>query len=154
MKVIEIISKVDLIAATLDKGTCCGVAYTVIVIYFWWEGTIHCVQNELKVITSTDGDGEGSAVMLALSLMNTLHLSKVSLSKKLCHLTYDGVYADSSERTRGGGGLSLVAHLEEFLLVELGTITGTWDAGHKMQLAFGDVFQVSTRLRLTQKLMK
>ena len=79
--------------------------------------------------------------LLTSLVMWILHLTKISLGKKLRHLTIDGVYVDPSERIRGGGGLGIVNHLEEFLNLSPGTITATWDSGHKIQLVFGDVFQ-------------
>ena len=59
---------------------------------------------------------------------------------KLKHMAYDGVYELSKERTRGGGGLSLVEHVAEVLGVEKKSLTGHWDMGHKLQLVYNDVF--------------
>ena len=109
-------------------------------------------------MNSKEYDGQGSAVMLARSLMSTLRLSLNQLADKLQHVTYDGVYERPSERVRGGGGLGLVDHLAEFLGKDLGDITGNWDMGHKMQLAFGDVFlkdvTYKMNMRIVYKLMK
>ena len=59
---------------------------------------------------------------------------------------------------RGGGGLALVDHLAEFLGRQPGDISGNWDMGHKMQLAFGDVFlkdvTYKRNMRVVYNLMK
>ena len=61
----------------------------------------------------------------------------VGLRNKLSHLTYDGVYADSSERKRGGG-LDLVGNICKYLEISPDNITGQHDLGHNIQLIFGD----------------
>ena len=77
--------------------------------------------------------------MLCVSLMHTLGLLRKKLGMLLKHLTYDGVYASSQERVRGGGSLNLVKHVEVFLNFPSGSISGSWDSGHKIQLVLGDV---------------
>ena len=117
-KLVETLQQVKQITVTLDKVTCVGVSYTVIMTYFFWHGRIPCVLNDLKVMTSVDGDGHGSAIMLTTTLMQSLKITSEVLGRKLCHVVYDGVYADTYERVRGGGSLSLVCHLEEHLELE------------------------------------
>lgn len=64
--------------------------------------------------------------------MKSLSLSKEELAGKLMHLSYDGAYAMPEERYRGGGGLSLVTHVEDYLDLERGDISSAWDIGHKV----------------------
>ena len=61
--------------------------------------------------------------------------------KNLEHFSYDGVYEQSLNRIRGGGGLGLIDHVADFLGVGPGIITGNWDLGHKIQLVLSDVFK-------------
>ena len=70
------------------------------------------------------------------------------IREKICHFTYDGDYADSSER-QGGGGKSLCRRFTEFIEnVDQGDldddgdlpITGTYDYGHLLQRGLIDVF--------------
>ena len=129
----------ETLGATLDKVTIGGTSYTVIVTHFFWQGSLRTVLNELYVMTSRDGDGMGVAEMLCLSLMKTLGLTKEELRDKLEHLSYDGVYEQTLHRVRGGGSLSLIDHVADFLDFGLGIITGAWDLGHKIQLVLSDV---------------
>ena len=48
------------------------------------------------------------------------------------------MYSLASERVAAGGSLSLVNYFAEWCGLEAGDITGHWDAGHKLQLVFGD----------------
>ena len=153
-QLVETLHNVNLLTVTLDKVTCVNVSYTVIVSYFFWEGRVRCVLNELKVMSSVDGDGEGSAIMLATALMQSLRLTKASLARILRHVVYDGVYADTSERVRGGGSLSLVAHLTAYLGLEPGVITGHWDSGHKMELAYCKIFKSDSADPVIKKLVE
>ena len=79
--------------------------------------------------------------MLTTTLMQSLKITSEAIGRKLRHVVYDGVYADTLERVRGGGSLSLVGHLEEHLGLEPGTITGHWDSGHKMELVYSAIFK-------------
>ena len=91
-KVIEVIKKCSDIAVTLDKVTLGSKSYTVILTYYFFEGTIHCLLNKLYIMSSGECYGDTTADFLVLSLMETLGISKEDLARKLRHLSYDGVY--------------------------------------------------------------
>ena len=90
-------------------------------------------------MTSKEMSGSGAANMIIEALMYSLNMTRVEIRQKLRHVTYDGVYALTEERVHGGGSLNLTLHLESQLQLNRGDISGTWDSGHKMQLAHGDV---------------
>ena len=137
--VANIIRKCNFFSVTLDKVTVCGESFTFIVSYFFHQGRIHWLLNSLHLMKSTELDGRGSAKMLVESLIYSLNMTKFEIGKKLHHVTYDGVYAHTDKRIKGGGSLSLVDNLETVLSLSYGTISGTWDSGHKMQLAQADI---------------
>ena len=141
-KIKEIMKAVKFISVSLDKVTVGGVAYTVIVTYYFWHGELKVFLNELFIMTSDMGDGEGTAKMLCQSLMKTLGLSLEELGEKLEHLAFDGVYADTADRVRGGGSLNLTDHVSNFIGYGVGAgkmISDSWDMGHRIQLTMGDV---------------
>ena len=141
-KIKEIMKSVKFISVSLDKVTVGGVAFTVIVTYYFWHGELKVFMNELYIMTSDMGDGEGAAKMLCQSLMKTLGLSLEELGEKLEHLAFDGVYADTADRVRGGGSLSLTDHVSNYLGYGPGAgkmISNAWDMGHRIQLTMGDV---------------
>ena len=144
----KLIEGTDFVSVTLDKVTVCGESYTVIVTYLFHAGKIHWFLNELHFMKSDELDGIGCARMLVRTLMASLNLTNAELGKKLRHIVYDGVYADKGERIHGGGTLNLVPRVEELLSLPVGTITGCWDAGHKMQLSIADVFLKDTQYKL------
>ena len=92
-----------------------GVSYTVICTYYFWKGEIKVFLNEIFIMKSKHSDGEGSARMTCLTLMKTLGFSKEELAEKLEHISFDGVYANTEDRIRGGGSLNLVRHVAEYL---------------------------------------
>ena len=57
-----------------------------------------------------------------------------SLNQRPSFFSYDGVYASDLERVDGGGSLELVAMVEEELAVEQGSLSGTWDFAHQLQI--------------------
>ena len=63
------------------------------------------------------------------------------------------MYELSDERTRGGGGLSLVQHIDDVFGGERGSVTGHWDVGHKLQLIFGDVLPKDDNFVADEKLI-
>ena len=71
-----------------------------------------------------DYDGKGTATMVIKSLCDTLGYTKSKLSQVLKHFVYDGVYANSEERTSGGGSLELRKYVEKELNLEPNSITG------------------------------
>ena len=75
----EMIKSCETIGCTLDKVTIGSTAFTVIITYFFWRGSLRTVLNELFVMASGDGDGLGSAEMVCRSLMLTLGLSREEL---------------------------------------------------------------------------
>ena len=74
--------------------------------------------------------------MLVKVLRESTGWSRPQLAQRLVHMTYDGVFAETSERVRGGGSLSLRSHLCTELGLEAGSISGDWDAAHNMQLTW------------------
>ena len=112
------------IAVTLDKVTVQRNSFTVIMTYFFSEGKIHIILNELKKLSTKDYDGKGTATMVIKSLCDTLGYTKSKLSQVLKHFVYDGVYANSEERTSGGGSLELRKYVEKELNLEPNSITG------------------------------
>ena len=62
--------------------------------------------------------------MVIKSLCDTLGYTKSKLSQVLKHFVYDGVYANSEERTSGGGSLELRKYVEKELNLEPNSITG------------------------------
>ena len=82
------------------------VSYTVIITYFFWEGKLHCVLNELTILNLNDYDSQGTARMVVHSLTSTLGYSRTQLANTLSYFVYAGVYASPEERVGGGGCLS------------------------------------------------
>lgn len=128
--------KVDNIAVTLDKVTVFHTSYTVIVTYFFWDGRLHVVLNQLTILKEVDYDSAGTAEMVISTLCSTLGYTRTQLANKLRHFTYDGVYASPEERVAGGGCLSLVNGVTESLGLLPGDISGTWDIGHNIQVTY------------------
>ena len=89
----------------------------------------------------SDYDGPGTASMLVRDLMDCTGWSKPKLANRLVHLTYHGVFAEPSERVRGGGSLSLRSHVCSELGLVQGSISGDWDAAHNMQLTWSDLLK-------------
>ena len=59
------------------------------------------------------------------------------------HSAFDGVYADTADRIRGGGSLNLTGHVQDYLGFGPGAgeiISNNWDLGHRIQLTMGDFF--------------
>ena len=152
-RIVKIIEDVDDLAVTLDKVTIGSKSYTVVVTYYFYNGAIHCLLNKLYIMGSKDGDGESTAEFLVMTLMETLRMTKAVLSTKLKHIAYDGVYELSEERTRGGGGLSLIDHVADVLGVEKRSLSGHWDMGHKLQLVFSDVLPKDKSFSSDEKFM-
>jgi len=48
--------------------------------------------------------------------------------------SYDGVYASPDQRVAGGCCLDLTTMVAEELGLEAGSITGTWDFAHSLQI--------------------
>ena len=122
------------IAVSLDKVTVHHTSYTVIVTYFFCEGKLHMVMNQLTILKLDDYDAEGTARMVVDSLTATLGFTRTELANRLRHFSYDGVYASKEERVAGGGCLSLVENVTEVLGLDKEAITGIWDTGHNLQV--------------------
>ena len=56
------------------------------------------------------------------------------LNQHLSFFSYDGVYASELERIDGGGCLKLVENVEMKLGMDPGTLSGTWDFAHQLQI--------------------
>ena len=152
-RVVKIIKEASDLAVTLDKVTIGSRTYTVILSYYFYEGVIHCLLNKLYIMESDQCNGGTTAEFLVMTLMESLKLSRRDLARKLRHLSYDGVYELSAERTRGGGGLSLVHHVADVLGVDRDALTGHWDVGHKLQLVYGDVLPKDDKFAADEKLV-
>ena len=145
-------NNVESFSVTLDKVTDRGIPYTVIVSYFFAEGSIWILLNSVYKMDQKEYDGPGTAKMVVKVLMNSLGLTKSALAAKCHHFVYDGVYATSFERMGGRGGLKLIDHFAEFLGLSHGDITGNHDLAHNMQLAYADVFR--NKGNVVEKLIK
>ena len=134
-------SEVSYITVTLDKVTVGHISYMVILTYFFYKGRIHICLNSLEKMQEEDYDGPGTASMLVKVLRESTGWSRPQLAQKLVHMTYDGVFAETNERVRGGGFLSLRSHMCAELGLEQGSISGDWDAAHNMQLTWSDLIK-------------
>ena len=144
-------SSVNSFSVTLDKVTLNHISYSVICSYFFHEGAIYVVLNDIHKMQINEYDSEGTAKMVGVTLMDTLGISKNILAVKCHHFAYDGVYATNEER-QGGGGLALKDHFADFVGVDRGDITGSHDMSHNMQLAYDDVFKKDTTVeRITKE---
>jgi hypothetical protein len=122
------------ICVSLDKVTIFGVPYSAVCTYFFLRGLLHVIVNDLIVMSEDDYCGQGTAEVLIECLQRTLGISKSRLTDLLRHLAYDGVYATTVQRTAGGGSLNLIQWVARLLEVEEGSITGTWDVAHLLQV--------------------
>ena len=93
---------------SLHKVTVYHTSYAVIVTYFFWEGKLHVVLNQLTILKEEDYDTMGTAEMVINALRLTLGCTRTELADKLRHFIYDDVYASLEERVSGGGCLSLI----------------------------------------------
>ena len=123
------------IAVSVDKVTVGHVSFSVVCTYFFLYGKQHVFLNELAIMEEDDYNSEGAALSLIESLVKTLCITRADLAKILRHLAYDGVYATTEQRTAGGGCLNLIHRVASMLGVESGSITGTWDHGHLLQVS-------------------
>ena len=142
LKVHKMMKSVKFFSVSLDKVTVDGTGYTVVVTYYFWHGELRVFMNELLVMSSDMFDGRGVAKMLCQCLMKTLGLTLQELREKLEHLSFDGVYADTADRVRGGGSLNLSEHVEQYLGFGQGAgniVSNNWDLGHRLQLTLGDI---------------
>ena len=142
----KMFSEIGYITVTLDKVTVGHVSYMVILTYFFHDGQIFICLNRLEKLQETDYDGPGTAAMLVKVLRDTTGWSKPQLANRLIHMTYDGVFAETEERVRGGGSLSLRSHVCTELGLEPGSISGDWDAAHNMQLTWADLIKKHSKI--------
>ena len=142
----KMFSEIVFITVTLDKVTVGHVSYMVILSYFFHGGQIFVCLNRLEKLQESDYDGPGTAAMLVKVLRDSTGWSKPQLANRLIHLTYDGVFAETEERVRGGGSLSLRTHMCEELGLEPGSISGDWDAAHNMQLTWADLLKKHSKI--------
>ena len=124
------------ISVSLDKVTVFNIPYLAVCTYYFFGGRLRVLINGLIIMEEDDYSGQGTAEVVGKFLMETLGISKSRLSLILRHMPYDGVYATTAQRTAGGGSLNLIRWMEMFLGVEEGSITGTWDISHLMQIVF------------------
>lgn len=152
-RVKTLFQEVDAFSVTLDKVTVSRVSFTVILSYFFLDGSIYIVLNNLHKMQIKDYDAKGHANFVIQSLIETTGLSKDQLATKCVHFAYDGVYATKEERVSGGGSLSLVNHVAEELNLEPGDITGQWDIAHNLQLIWADSLKTNPEVQKTVKLI-
>ena len=98
------------ITVTLDKVTVGHVSYMVILTYFFHKGRVDICLNNLEKLQETDYDGPGTASMLVKVLRESTGWSRPQLAQRLVHMTYDGVFAETSEGV-GGGRLHMCTEL-------------------------------------------
>ena len=67
--------------------------------------------------------------------------------ERVVHFVYDGVYGSAEERLNRCGGFSLCRKFEDLLNLPEGSVTGLHDAGHVLQLGYGDVFIRGSRTK-------
>ena len=86
-------NEVKYICVTLDKVTVQRTSYTVILTYFFAEGKLHIILNNLVKLSTDEYDADGTAEMVISCLLETLGVSRSKLALMLVHFVYDGVYA-------------------------------------------------------------
>ena len=106
----------------------------VLLTFFFHEGKIYVLLNKLITLDSNSYNSSGTAALVVTQLRETLNLLRTRLGGVLVHFAYDGVFASSEERVDGGGCLELVAMVEDELGLERGSLTGTWDHAHQLQV--------------------
>ena len=72
-------------SVTLDKVTIQHRTFTVLLSFFFYEGSIYCLLNDLLKMEDDDYDGPGTAGMVVRSLMLTLGLTRTQLASILVH---------------------------------------------------------------------
>jgi hypothetical protein len=77
--------KVTEFSATLDKVTVQHRSYTVLLTFFFHEGSIFCLLNSLLKMNEEDYDAVGTARMVVNSQKETLGLTRTQLANKLLH---------------------------------------------------------------------
>ena len=130
---------VPFIHCSLDKVTEGGQPYTVLVTYFFHNGAIRHILNELFVMTKDDLNAIETAKFVANCLMSSLGWSKEKLAERLESFAADGVYMSQDIRVRGGGSLSLAENIAEYLNLGPGIIKSNWDLAHQLELVVNDV---------------
>jgi hypothetical protein len=73
------------ISVTLDKVTVQHRSFTVLLTFFFYEGSIYCLLNALLKMHKEDYDARGTAAMVVTSLKETLGLNRTLLATKLLH---------------------------------------------------------------------
>ena len=81
-------------------------------------------------------DGPGTAAIVVQCQKETLGLCQTKLASLLTHFSMDGVYVEPEQRVAGGGCLSLVSCVEDELGLDEGSLTGTWDISHNLQIVW------------------
>jgi hypothetical protein len=76
------------ISCTLDKVTVQHKSFTVLVTFFFFEGVIYSTMNELLLMSGDSYDRNGTATMVARSLMETLGLRRTQLASLLTHFRF------------------------------------------------------------------
>ena len=110
---------------TLDKVTIFNTSFTILCTYYFMDGCIYIIHNELFVMDVDDYCSEGCARKVVEVLCRTLGISSARVAKALRHATYDGVYATTEERTGGGGSLNLIHWLCWTFLLTASRANGT-----------------------------
>ena len=76
-----IIQESSVIAVTLDKVTTSSTSFTVLLTYFFFQGKISVVLNEIYAMHTDELDGEGTADLVINCLQKTLGLSLEDISE-------------------------------------------------------------------------
>lgn len=77
--------KINHIAVSLDKVTVHHISYCVIITYFFWDGKLHVILNELAILTVDDYDSVGTAAMVIRSITSTTGFTRTQLANRLRH---------------------------------------------------------------------
>ena len=154
----ELFKQITELSCTLDKVTVQHRSFTVLLTFFFLNGAIFCLLNSLLKMKEDDYDAQGTASMVVSCLKESLGMTRTQLATRLLHFrcvcsnldnnftfhqftyfslcSYDGVYASQDQRVSGGGCLNLPAMVGEQLGLEEGSLTGTWDYAHNLQIVW------------------
>ena len=80
--------KITELSATLDKVTVQHRSYTVLLSFFFYDGSIYCLLNALLKMEEADYNAEGTATLIVNCLKETLGLSRTQLANLLVHFRF------------------------------------------------------------------
>jgi hypothetical protein len=73
------------ISATLDKVTVQHRSFTVLITFFFYDGALYSLLNELIIMKEEDYDARGTATFVTKSMKESLGLSRTQLATLLKH---------------------------------------------------------------------